>query len=83
MNIDQIEKELNKYQKLVTNLDREIASNEGKLESILEQIKKDFHVESIQEADILLEEMKQQVNLLEIEVEAKMKDLNDKYGHLC
>jgi len=82
MNIEQIEKDLSKFQKLVANIDREIASNEGKLDSILEQIKKDFGVATIQEADTTLEEMKKQVELLETEVASKMTNLKETYGHL-
>jgi len=83
MNLDQIEKDLGKFQKLATNLDREIATNEGKLESILEQLKKEFGVLTIDDADKTLEEMNLQVELLEKEISEKMIDLNEKYGYLC
>lgn len=83
MNLDQIEKDLGKFQKLATNLDREIASNEGKLDTILEQLKNEFGVLTIDEADKTLEEMKTQVEILEKEISEKMTDLNEKYGHLC
>jgi len=83
MNLDQIEKDLSKFQKLATNLDREIATNEGKLESILEQLKKEFGVLTIDDADKTLEEMNLQVELLEKEIYEKMIDLNEKYGYLC
>ena len=83
MNLDQIEKDLGKFQKLAANLDREIASNEGKLESILEQLKKEFGVLNIDEADKTLVEMNTQVELLEKEISEKVADLNEKYGHLC
>jgi len=83
MNLDQIEKDLGKFQKLAINLDREIASNEGKLDSILEQLKKDFGVVKIEEADKTLEEMKIQVDMLEKEIADKMNELNKNYGHLC
>jgi F0F1-type ATP synthase membrane subunit b/b' len=83
MNLDQIEKDLSKFQKLATNLDREIATNEGKLESILEQLKKEFGVLTIDDADKTLEEMNLQVELLEKEISEKMIDLNEKYGYLC
>jgi|GEM_PF-6651962 len=82
MNLEQIEKELGKFQKLLANIDREIASNEGKLSSILEQIQKDFGVTTIEEADKTLEEMKKQVDMLEIEVASKMTNLKETYGHL-
>jgi len=83
MNIDQIEKDLGKFQKLATNLDREIASNEGKLDSILEQLKKDFGTTTIEEADKTLEELNIQVEMLEKEISEKMITLNEKYGNLC
>jgi hypothetical protein len=83
MTIEQIEKELGKFQKLAANLDREIASNEGKLESILDQMKKEFGVTTIDEADKTLEEMQKQVEMLEKEISEKMTDLQEKYGHLC
>jgi F0F1-type ATP synthase membrane subunit b/b' len=83
MNLDQIEKDLGKFQKLAINLDREIASNEGKLDSILDQLKKDFGVLKIEEADKTLEEMKIQVDMLEKEIADKMNELNKNYGHLC
>lgn len=83
MNLEQIEKDLGKFQKLSTNLDREIATNEGKLESILEQLKKEFNVLTIEDADKTLEEMNSQIELLEKEISEKMIDLNEKYGYLC
>jgi len=83
MNLDQIEKDLGKFQKLATNLDREIASNEGKLDSILEQLKKDFGTTTIEEADKTLEELNIQVEMLEKEISEKMITLNEKYGNLC
>jgi len=83
MNLEQIEKDLSKFQKLATNLDREIATNEGKLESILDQLKKDFNVLTIDDADKTLTELEQEVVTLEKEISEKILDLKEKYGHLC
>ena len=83
MNLEQIEKDLSKFQKLATNLDREIATNEGKLESILDQLKKDFNVLTIDDADKTLIELEQEVVTLEKEISEKILDLKEKYGHLC
>ena len=83
MNLEQIEKDLSKFQKLATNLDREIATNEGKLESILDQLKKDFNVLTIDDADKTLIELEQEVVILEKEISEKILDLKEKYGHLC
>ena len=83
MNLEQIEKDLSKFQKLATNLDREIATNEGKLESILDQLKKDFNVLTIDDADKILTELEQEVVTLEKEISEKILDLKEKYGHLC
>jgi len=83
MNLEQIEKDLSKFQKLATNLDREIATNEGKLESILDQLKKDFNVLTIDDADKTLIELEQEVVTLEKGISEKILDLKEKYGHLC
>jgi chromosome segregation ATPase len=83
MRLEQIEKELGKYQDRAKSLDREIATNEGKLDSILDQLKKDFGVLKIEEADKTLEEMKIQVDMLEKEIADKMNELDKNYGHLC
>jgi predicted nucleic acid-binding Zn-ribbon protein len=83
MRLEQIEKELDKFKKLASTLDREIATNEGKLDSILDQLKKDFGVVKIEDADKTLEEMKIQVDMLEKEIAEKMNELNKNYGHLC
>jgi len=83
MNLEQIEKDLSKFQKLATNLDREIATNEGKLESILDQLKKEFNVLTIDDADKTLIELEQEVVTLEKEISEKILDLKEKYGHLC
>jgi predicted nucleic acid-binding Zn-ribbon protein len=82
MNIEQIEKDLGKFQKLATNLDKDISVNEGKIQSVMERLKKEFNVTSIEEAEKMLGNMTTEVKSLEEEISRRMGDLNDKYGDL-
>ena len=82
MNIEQIEKDLGKLQKLATNLDKDISVNEGKIQSVMERLKKEFNVTSIEEAEKMLGNMTTEVKSLEEEISRRMGDLNDKYGDL-
>jgi len=82
MNIEQIEKDLGKLQKLATNLDKDISVNEGKIQSVMERLKKEFNVTSIEEAEKMLGNMTTEVKSLEEEISRRMGDLNGKYGDL-
>jgi predicted nucleic acid-binding Zn-ribbon protein len=82
MNLENIEKELGKFQKLATNLDKDISVNEGKIQSVMERLKKEFNVTSIEEAEKMLGDMTTEVKSLEEEISRRMDDLNGKYGDL-
>jgi len=63
------EKTLEELKSKVDRLKTEIAQNEGSLQTVLEQIKKEFSVETIDEAYKKLEAMK-----ADIEVKTEQRD---------
>ncbi len=82
MNLEQIEKDLAKYQRLVINLDKEIAVNESKLQSIKDELKKEFGVNSMEEADELLQEISEEMKVVDEEISRRVSELNSKYEDL-
>jgi len=82
MNIETIEKELTKFQKLASNLDKDVATNEGKIQSVMERLKKEFSVNSIEEAEKLLADMTVETKSLSEKISQGMAKLNQEYGDL-
>jgi len=75
--------ELESTKKKIEELQKEVSMNEGRLSSVMETLKKDFNIESIEEIDDLLENLQDEIDNFEKDKEKAEKEINaifEKHG---
>jgi predicted nucleic acid-binding Zn-ribbon protein len=82
MNIELFEKEMEKYKKAVANIEKDIAVSEDRLQTIINELKTDFDIETLKDGEKLLDVLMDEINELETLLSKQMEELNKKYGHL-
>lgn len=74
-----VEKRLLEMKEQISNARRLVDQAEGKQESVLERLKKVFSVDTIEEAEEKLGELKTKHKSMEEKIEKKMDELERKY----
>ena len=71
-----------KLQKQVEGLQRQADEAAGALKQLMKQLKKEFACNSLQEANRLLEELRQQEVTAQVEFATELKVFKKQWGHL-
>jgi uncharacterized membrane-anchored protein YhcB (DUF1043 family) len=79
MTIKDVQTELQRLKENIDNAKSNLSKLEGREEELLNQLKKDFGVTSVAEADKKIKEMQKEYDKIEKHIEDEYKKLKDQY----
>jgi flagellar biosynthesis chaperone FliJ len=77
--VDKTAQELERMKKKVDEAKTKVSNLEGKRDSLLEQLKNDFGLDTVEQAEKKLKELEQQKEELEQQVEEKLQEIKENY----
>ena len=70
-------------QKDIRNIENNIARNEGLLDSIIKDLKANFNIDSVEDAEKLLEELETKLREKQEEYKQKVEELKVQFPEYC
>jgi predicted nucleic acid-binding Zn-ribbon protein len=70
-------------QKDIRNIENNIARNEGLLDSIIKDLKANFNIDSVEDAEKLLEELEKKLREKQEEYKQKVEELKVQFPEYC
>ena len=70
-------------QKDIRNIENNIARNEGLLDSIIKVLKANFNIDSVEDAEKLLEELEKKLREKQEEYKQKVEELKVQFPEYC